>query len=141
MLPLNATALLAKRQTLIDSVVSTDYQSALDQLTTFFEKEENLLLNDPSVLIKIGHSLTKAKLITQLRSNGFTVQEDEVTNNLTVKLPISDSFTEVQNEVVIEQPKEEPIVIQEVVKQPESVAVKTPSYSHTDLQMSGKDPF
>ena len=139
MIKLNATDLVNKRKELISTLLVSDYESAIISFHSFFENEDNLLKDSPTLILDPKYTANKIRIKAELEQQGFLVV-DNVSMGLVINLPIIEttetipvaSEEPVQIEIVTEQPKEE--------AKPQ-VVIKPLQYSHTDLQMSGGDPF
>jgi hypothetical protein len=139
MIKLNATDLVNKRKELISTLLVSDYENAIHSIHSFFENEDNLLKDSPTLILDPKYTANKDRIKMELEQQGF-VAEYDITMGLIVKLPIIettetipvDSQEAVQIEIVTEAPKEE--------TKPQ-VVVKPVQYNHTDLQMNGGDPF
>lgn len=138
MIKLNATSLVNKRKELLDTLLVSDFEKAIQSIHDYFNNENNLLVDIPSVTVALKYITNKIRLKKELEENGFLVSEHS-DDRLTIRLPLDSveilqvaSEEPVQIEIVTEAPKEE--------TKPQ-VVVKPVQYNHTDLQMNGGDPF
>lgn len=138
MIKLNATSLVNKRKELLDTLLVSDFEKAIQCIHDYFNNENNLLVDIPSVTVTLKYITNKIRLKKELEENGFLVSEHS-DDRLTIRLPL-DSVE------VIQVASEEPVQIEIVTEQPKEeakpqVVIKPLQYSHTDLQMAGGDPF
>ena len=138
MIKLNATDLVNKRQQLLDTKLGNDYENAIITIHNYFEDENSLLVDIPSLTISPAYLVNKIRIQKELVEHGFLVSEHS-DNRLTIRLPL-DSLE------VLDVASEEPVEIEIVTEAPKEevkpqVVIKPLQYNHTDLQMSGGDPF
>lgn len=145
MLQLNAQTLRDKRELIINQSLNQDYEDVLKSFTEFFSNEDNLLVEFPEIGLTTKYAKTKERLITEFTENGFFVISSE-DNYLLVSL--YDKFAKQRQQkeslvdsVEIKDSLNDASTIPEVPKEEPKVVVKQPTYSHTDLQMSGGSPF
>lgn len=144
MLQIHAQSLRNRREELLTKSLIEDYTNTVREIELFFTNEENLLDSFPQIVINTRLKATKTKLIDELISNGFVV-ESGTQNMFTVSLYNVDEQSDISTsqdatvdtsslDVEIKDSKSE------ILEEPK-VVVKQPTYSHTDLQMSGGSPF